>query len=332
MPQLSIPANTQRVPQHWQAHNVAHSLRQDLSAHFLSTGERPHNFLKEASTSLEEAEEESSAAAAAAAGAAGGAVDGHGHDDRFGGDPLFARFSQLKRELVEEWSGRQPYMAHRVDLRRTGQDLPRLLDHYEFDVIVVDPPWKEYQERDVRRKHGIIDENSENNEVWSLEDLKQLPLGALAAEPALMFLWCGTGQHLAEGAALLAHWGFKFVEDVCWIQTNKSHARGSQPLYRGASEGDDGSGGGGGGGGGDGSGGGERSILQRTHEHCLMGLRGESFIMRDRDMLAMGFEERMNQGMVQFVHPGAEIDVIVGEQPPMGRSVRASRIARSACT
>jgi N6-adenosine-specific RNA methylase IME4 len=272
------------VPQHWRNVDMAHSVQNDLSQNFVTTGQRPQNFVCD----NDSAENEELAAG----------FNALVPDDRYGGDPEFAHFARLKRELVEEWSARTPYMAHRYDLRsaiNNERELTSLLGGYEFDVIVVDPPWKEYQDRAVGVQAPRAERAGLATDVWSLQELKRLPIGSLAAEPCLLFLWCGSGPHLAEGQQLMSQWGFKQVENICWLQTNKSN-----PSRQGYAD--------------------DMSIFQRTHEHCLMGIRGEHFVMRDRHMQCMPYAERMESGLVQFVHPGVDIDCIVSEAPPVGRS------------
>lgn len=55
----------------------------------------------------------------------------------------------------------------------------------KFDVVLVDPPWEEY----ARRATG-----STEITVWPWQDVQALDVGAIADNPAFVFLWCETPQ------------------------------------------------------------------------------------------------------------------------------------------
>jgi N6-adenosine-specific RNA methylase IME4 len=284
-PELNIPTQyAQRgVKQHWQAVDMANTLQNDLSQYFVTTGNRPQNFLLQTQTDAT-ADGDSAAVSSGSGASVSGNVDA-----LYCGDPDIAEFTRLQRQLVDQFNALQPYMAHRVDLRHVlqGSQLQNLLGGYEFDVIVVDPPWKEYEERAVG-----VPEAERAESVWTYEELARLPISSIAAEPCVLFLWCGSGPHLQEGHQLLSAWGFRQVEDVCWLQTNKQHPKRKGYLP-------------------------ENAIWQRSHEHCLMGLKGDQFILRDRGNV-LPASQRMEQGLVRFLHPGSDIDVIVSESPDIG--------------
>jgi N6-adenosine-specific RNA methylase IME4 len=99
---------------------------------------------------------------------------------------------------------------------------------------------------------------------------------------------------LEEGLNLMRQWGFKQVEDICWLQTNKGS---SATASRSGGSVD------------------PNTVLQRTHEHCLMGLRGEPYMLRDRDLASCTPDERMRLQLVQFIHAGSAVDVFVADAP-----------------
>lgn len=76
-----------------------------------------------------------------------------------------------------------------------------LLQPSKFDVIVLDPPLS-------------------SSFTW--DTLQDLPLATLAADPSFVFLWVGSGagDGLERGRELLAKWGYRRCEDVCWVKTN----------------------------------------------------------------------------------------------------------------
>lgn len=77
----------------------------------------------------------------------------------------------------------------------------------KFDVIVIDPPMS-------------------SSFTW--DTLQELPLASLAADPSFVFLWVGSGagDGLERGRELLAKWGYRRCEDVCWVKTNRESNRG----------------------------------------------------------------------------------------------------------
>eukprot|EP00775_Hariotina_reticulata_P013793 gene13793-13914_t len=86
----------------------------DYCQHFVDTGERPQNFLRD--TVLE---------------------------DRYADYPQLQRLIQLKNQQVDSY--RMPPYALRADLRRLK--LSKELFGTRFDVILIDPPWEEYVRR-----------------------------------------------------------------------------------------------------------------------------------------------------------------------------------------
>jgi len=75
----------------------------------------------------------------------------------------------------------------------------------EFDVIHVDPPWKEYQKR---AEYLQIAKRTEKMVAWSLQDILNLKLNQLIHEKSFIFLWVGS-EHLDDGRALFKSWGLK---------------------------------------------------------------------------------------------------------------------------
>lgn len=123
----------------------------------------------------------------------------------------------------------------------------------KFDVIVVDPPWKEYHYRT-----GGLDVFGEDLSPWSFQEIASLKIEDVMAERSFLFLWVGE-THLEEGRALFSKWGLRRIEDICWIKTNRTFKQMNPDEYvdrRNTNflEND--------------------SYLFRTKEHCLMGIKG----------------------------------------------------------
>ncbi|KAG8909667.1 hypothetical protein FRC01_006807, partial [Tulasnella sp. 417] len=77
----------------------------------------------------------------------------------------------------------------------------------KFDAILIDPPY---------------------SSSFSWDELENIPIPTLAADPSFVFLWVGSGagEGLEKGRALLAKWGYRRCEDVVWIKTNNESNRG----------------------------------------------------------------------------------------------------------
>ncbi|KAG2143861.1 MT-A70-domain-containing protein [Suillus cothurnatus] len=98
---------------------------------------------------------------------------------------------------------------------------------------------------------------------------------SLAADPSFVFMWVGSGagEGLERGREVLAKWGYRRCEDVVWVKTNNTTNRGpgTDPPTT--------------------------SLLTRTKQHCLMGIRGT--VRRSTDSW--------------FVHCNVDTDVIIWE-------------------
>ena len=77
----------------------------------------------------------------------------------------------------------------------------------KFDVILIDPPF---------------------NSSFTWDDLQDLPVPQLAADPSFVFLWVGSGagEGLERGREVLAKWGFRRCEDIVWVKTNVNGNKG----------------------------------------------------------------------------------------------------------
>uniref|UniRef100_A0A7N0UP62 Methyltransferase-like protein 1 n=1 Tax=Kalanchoe fedtschenkoi TaxID=63787 RepID=A0A7N0UP62_KALFE len=151
--------------------------------------------------------------------------------------PKLRELIQKKDEIVVNSSA--PPMYYKCDLRE--HELSPEFFGSKFDVILIDPPWEEY----VHRAPGVAD----NMEYWTLEEIMNLKIEAIADTPSFIFLWVGDGVGLEQGRQCLKKWGFRRCEDICWVKTNKNNAT---PGLRHDSH----------------------TLFQRSKEHCLMGIKG----------------------------------------------------------
>ncbi|KIK56151.1 hypothetical protein GYMLUDRAFT_174639 [Collybiopsis luxurians FD-317 M1] len=114
--------------------------------------------------------------------------------------------------------------------------------------------------------------------TFTWDHLQELPIPALAADPSFVFLWVGSGAGggLERGREILAKWGYRRCEDVVWVKTNHTSNKGpgTDPPTT--------------------------SLLTRTKQHCLIGIRGT--VRRSTDSW--------------FVHCNVDTDVIIWEGDP----------------
>lgn len=88
----------------------------------------------------------------------------------------------------------------------------------KYSIIYADPPWqfKTYSEK------GSIQKSADcHYSCMNIEDIKTLPVGEIAAEDAVLFLWV-TFPLLKEGLETMKQWGFTYK--ICgfnWVKRNK---------------------------------------------------------------------------------------------------------------
>lgn len=187
-------------------------VKSDLEEYFAKTGNRPQNFIQE-----------------------------NEPEERFKDYPKTQELLKLKNNLVKVRN--HPAMYKKVDIKS--------MDYNEvgnFDVLLIDPPWEEYQ----KRVMGLdLPKKSEKMEGWSIEEIRGLNIDRLASNPSFVFLWVGS-EHLDHGRYLFKHWGIKRCEDVVWIKTNIEGSK-YNPSHAD-----------------------EQSFLKRVKEHCLVGIKGDT--------------------------------------------------------
>lgn len=84
----------------------------------------------------------------------------------------------------------------------------------KYGVIIADPPWR-YDRSNV--------EGSAEREypVLSFDELRSLPVEALAAENSVLLLWA-TWPKLDEACLpLMKHWGFNYITGFPWIKIKR---------------------------------------------------------------------------------------------------------------
>ncbi|KAI0789172.1 MT-A70-domain-containing protein [Abortiporus biennis] len=169
-------------------------------------------------------------------------------EHRFEEYPKQQRLLSLKKQAVNEYALPPTYLPY---------SQLSTLSPSKFDVIIIDPPFS-------------------SSFAW--DDLQDLPIPSLAADPSFVLMWVGSGagEGLERGREIMAKWGFRRCEDIVWVKTNKTTNRGpgTDPPTT--------------------------SLLTRTKQHCLMGIRGT--VRRSSDSW--------------FVHCNVDTDVMIWEGDP----------------
>jgi len=195
------------------------------------------------------------------------------YQNRYSEYPKIQRLIKLKDDILAKRAS--PGMSLKCDLKTF--DLSSL--GTKFDVVLLDPPWEEYQ----TRVAGMYVPD-EDLSTWTLDELKALKVGEVSDHQSFVFLWCGE-THLEHARELFKKWGFRRIEDICWVKTNRQaplDTRGSvkqqSVMY------------------------GDSSIIQRTKEHCLVGVKGT--VKRSVD--------------THFIHANCDVDLIMEEEKSFG--------------
>lgn len=104
-----------------------------------------------------------------------------------------------------------------------------------YSTILADPPWQ-FQNR--TGKMAPEHKRLLRYPTMKLDEIKQLPIGDLAADPAHLYLWCPNAL-LQEGLAVMKAWGFKYKSNIVWHKVRKdggSDGRGVGFYFRNVTE------------------------------------------------------------------------------------------------
>jgi len=85
-----------------------------------------------------------------------------------------------------------------------------------FDLIMADPPWS----FDNWSKAGERKNAKAHYDCTSIDWIKPLPVAALAAENAVLWLWA-TNPMLPQAFTVMASWGFEFKTAGHWVKRTR---------------------------------------------------------------------------------------------------------------
>lgn len=89
----------------------------------------------------------------------------------------------------------------------------------KYRTIVADPPW-DYSDTTFREGAGHGKKYANKPlpyDVMSLAEMKALPVGTLADDDALLFLWT-TSRYLPDSFGVVEAWGFRYVQMLVWVK------------------------------------------------------------------------------------------------------------------
>lgn len=93
-----------------------------------------------------------------------------------------------------------------------SMDIRDFLDVHrkKYDLILADPPW--LYDQDTVPKSRLV----ENHYVtMPVEEIKELPIGRIAKDKSILFLWT-TAPKNEEGLAVMKAWGFSYRTQIVW--------------------------------------------------------------------------------------------------------------------
>ncbi|WP_186146306.1 MT-A70 family methyltransferase [Burkholderia gladioli] len=108
---------------------------------------------------------------------------------------------KLKRERAKQLVANNPVAAHQLTDFAEGS----------FQVIQADFPWR-YTESSA----GMADP-SHHYPTMSLDEIKAMPIGRLAADDSVFFMWC-VNSMLPEALDVMKHFGFNYVHNIVWAK------------------------------------------------------------------------------------------------------------------
>lgn len=105
----------------------------------------------------------------------------------------------------------------------------------KYSTILADPPWQ-FQNRTgkVAPEHRRL----LRYPTMKLEEIKNLPIRDLAANPSHLYLWCPNAL-LQEGLDVMKAWGFRYTSNIVWHKERKdggSDGRGVGFYFRNVTE------------------------------------------------------------------------------------------------
>jgi len=98
-----------------------------------------------------------------------------------------------------------------------SDDLLANVGKKKFSTVLADPPW---QFTNRTGKMAPEHKRLQRYPTMSLQEIKDLPVGAIAKETAHLYLWVPNAL-IAEGLEVMASWGFTYKTNLIWYKVRK---------------------------------------------------------------------------------------------------------------
>ena len=96
------------------------------------------------------------------------------------------------------------------------------LPNQQFDLILIDPPWKYSKRSNKDTKFGL---GSSQEDILPVKELKALPVVNLARPECLLLMWT-TMPMLKDALEIMEAWGFEYKTNAfSWVKVNKNDLR-----------------------------------------------------------------------------------------------------------
>jgi N6-adenosine-specific RNA methylase IME4 len=144
------------------------------------------------------------------------------------------RVARGEREILETektiraQKAQERYTARIARIARAAAGNTALPTDQRYPVIYADPSWdyELYSETGASSRAA-----SEKYPVMPLAAICALPVGQLATDDAILFMWT-TAPHLQQAFTVLDAWEFKYTTNITWVK----HAQGTGYFVRGQHE------------------------------------------------------------------------------------------------
>ena len=121
-------------------------------------------------------------------------------------DPKAVQQAAKELRAEKETQRREQRMT---SLKAMAEPMPELKTEQKYSVIYADPPWQ--YERPVSDSRKIENQYP----VMSLDEIRALPVGKLATDAAILYLWA-TSPKLEESMQVMNAWGFSYRSCAVW--------------------------------------------------------------------------------------------------------------------
>jgi len=116
-----------------------------------------------------------------------------------------------------------------------SNELLQMVRGKTFQTILADPPWQfENRTGKMAPEHRRLSRYA----TMTLDAIKDLPVGQIAAERSHLYLWVPNAL-LPEGIAVMEAWGFRYKSNIVWHKVRKdggSDGRGVGFYFRNVTE------------------------------------------------------------------------------------------------